>query len=76
VFSAYLDFCWQAINFRVTLCAGDYAAHTSAYLDQGTVADDVYGRLLRPAVGPIPYLQLKRAGSGTGVFKIAWPVQF
>jgi hypothetical protein len=71
-----MDFFWQAIDFRGTLCAGDYAAHTSSYLDQGTVADDVHGRLLRAAVGPIPCLQLKRAGSGTVVSKIASLVQF
>src|SRR5260370_36756649 len=49
-------FRWPAFLFRVRLGPSDYAAHAPAYLDQGTVAHDVHGRLLWSAVRPTPCL--------------------
>lgn len=39
------------IDFRVTLCRDDLAAHKPAHLSEGAAAHYAYGRLLRPSVG-------------------------
>ena len=40
-------FFWRTCDIRVTLCASDYAAHTSEDLHQGAIAHQSHGRVLR-----------------------------